>query len=235
MDESLIFRDNDLSASKFSTKPRPGYLLLLDAIRAGRVRLIVVTEVSRLCRNLADAIEIIALTKETPFTTVETTGGVEATGGARYDLTTVQGEHDFLEAVLDASRESGKLSVRGGRIKRVRAKEGYFNGGVRPYGYQPTGGKRSTLKVVESEAAIVREMVERVLNGESLRALVIDLNERGMKTVSGRRWYTATLRQYLKSPVIKGVRIHLVFRGLCSERERLPRVVLGRVPAAAMG
>jgi len=27
----------------------------------------------------------------------------------------------------------------------------------------------------------------------------------------------------------------LVFRGLCSERERLTRVVLGKVPAAAMG
>jgi hypothetical protein len=27
----------------------------------------------------------------------------------------------------------------------------------------------------------------------------------------------------------------LVFRGLCSEREHLPRVVLGKVPAAAMG
>jgi hypothetical protein len=27
----------------------------------------------------------------------------------------------------------------------------------------------------------------------------------------------------------------LVFRGLCSERERLPRVVMGKVPAAAMG
>jgi hypothetical protein len=29
--------------------------------------------------------------------------------------------------------------------------------------------------------------------------------------------------------------LNLVFRGLCSERERLPRVVLGKVPAAAMG
>jgi hypothetical protein len=35
--------------------------------------------------------------------------------------------------------------------------------------------------------------------------------------------------------VIKQDRSYLVFRGLCSERERLTRVVLGKVPAAAMG
>jgi hypothetical protein len=31
------------------------------------------------------------------------------------------------------------------------------------------------------------------------------------------------------------LKVYLVFRGLCSERERLPRVVMGKVPAAAMG
>src|SRR5919201_6549679 len=100
-DESLYFSDNDLSASKYATKARPGYLELLAAIRAGRVELILVTEVSRLFRNLADAIELLNLVRSTSLRWVETTGG------ARYDLTTVQGEHNLLEAVVGASRESG--------------------------------------------------------------------------------------------------------------------------------
>ena len=58
-DESLYFTDNDLSASKYATKARPGYLDMLAAIRAGRVELTLVTEVSRLFRNLADAIELL--------------------------------------------------------------------------------------------------------------------------------------------------------------------------------
>ncbi len=105
-DESLYFSDNDLSASKYATKPRPGYLDMLAATRAGKVELILVTEVSRLFRNLADAIELLTLVRSTSLRWVETTGG------ARYDLTTVQGEHNLLEAVVGASRESGNMSDR---------------------------------------------------------------------------------------------------------------------------
>src|SRR4029453_11976940 len=152
---------NDISASLFSDKERPGWLDLLSGICAGLVQLFLVTEVPRLCRSLGETREVIALAKTTSFTTVELTNGV------RYDLTSVQGYHDFLKAVLDASGESGKSSVRLKRKKRARAKEGYYNGGSRPYGYRkPEGGANGTLEVVESEATIVRELVERLLAGE---------------------------------------------------------------------
>src|SRR6266498_2893505 len=203
VDENLIFSDNDLSASKFSDKPRPGYHDLLAAIRAGRVRVLVVTEISRLCRNLADAIEIIGLAKETPFTTIE------VVGGPRYELTTVQGEHDFLGAVLDASRESGRTSDRVRRKKRVRAREGKFNGGGRPYGYvKPEDGDNGELAIVEAEAAVIRELTTRLLAGESLRSLVMELNGREVPTATDKRWHPATVRRLLSSPRIKGVRSH---------------------------
>jgi DNA invertase Pin-like site-specific DNA recombinase len=50
----------------------------------GRVELILVTEVSRLFRNLADAIKLLNLVRSTPLSWVETTGGavVAAAGGA---------------------------------------------------------------------------------------------------------------------------------------------------------
>ncbi len=204
IDERLIFSDNDISASIFSDKERPGWLDLLAAIRAGLVQLVVVTEVARLCRNLADAMELIALTKETTFTTVELTNGV------RYNLTTVQGYHDFLKAVLDASGESGKSSVRLKRKKRARAKEGYYNGGSRPYGYRkPEGGATGTLEVAESEAAIIRELVERLLAGEMVMPLVAELNDRKVPTAAGGRWWPTTVMKLVTSPRIKGVRSHL--------------------------
>jgi site-specific DNA recombinase len=143
------------------------------------------------------------LSKETAFTTVE------LTNGARYDLTTVQGEHDFLEAVLDASRESGKSSVRLKRKKRVRAKEGFYNGGSRPFGYRkPDGGATGTLEVVDSEKAIVRELVDRLLAGSSVMSLVADLNMRGVPTAAGGRWWPTTVMKILTAPRIKGVRTH---------------------------
>jgi len=204
VDERLIFSDNDISASPFSDKERPGWLDLLAAIRAGLVQRVIVTEVPRLCRNLPDAMELIALTKETSFTTVELTNGV------RYDLTTVHGYHDFLKAVLDASGESGKSSVRLKRKKRARAKEGYYNGGSRPYGYRkPEGGATGTLEVVEGEAAIVRELVERLLAGGMVMPLVAELNDREVPTAAGGRWWPTTVMKLVTSPRIKGVRSHL--------------------------
>jgi site-specific DNA recombinase len=210
-DESLYFSDNDLSASKYATKARPGYLELLAVIRAGRVELILVTEVSRLFRNLADAIELLNLFRSTSLRWVETTGG------ARYDLTTVQGEHNLLEAVVGASRESGNTSDRVKRAKRASAREGYWAGGIRPYGYErmPVVDERGTvtrhsgLAPVPEEAAIVREVVARIFHGETLTRIAHDLNARGIPTAKGTgRWQDSLLRQLLGRPVLKGVRVH---------------------------
>src|SRR6266536_2502801 len=43
--------DDDISASKFSTKPRPGYDRLVAAIEAGQVEIIICTEMTRLYRR----------------------------------------------------------------------------------------------------------------------------------------------------------------------------------------
>lgn len=212
-DQELFFSDNDLSASKYSTKPRPGFLDLLDAIRDGRVELILVTEVSRLFRNLADAIELLALAKSTlPIRWVETTGG------ARFDLTTNQGEHDLLEAVIEASRESGKTSDRVRRNKRARAREGMWPGGSRPYGYRRIpefneSGEitnRGKLVLVPDEAEVIRKLTRGVLAGESMRALAAELNARGVPTATGKSkgWSASAIRRTLASPRIVGVRTH---------------------------
>ncbi len=141
---------------------------------------------------------------------------VETTGGSRYDLATVQGEHNFLEDVVGASRESGNTSDRVKRNKRARAREGLWAGGSRPYGYQRVpefDGRgevtnRGQLVVVPEEAAVVREVVARVLDGEALQRLAFELNARGVPSATGGQWQTNSLRRLLRAPVIKGVRTH---------------------------
>jgi len=201
--ESLNFQDDDISASMHSTKERPGYRAMLDVIRAGQIVIIVVTEMTRLFRQVAELLELINIAGQLPALAIETTGG------ARCDLKTNQGMHDALEAVVDASRESGKISDRVKRAKRARAREGRWNGGSRPYGYaKPPNGEPGELAIVPAEAEIVRELAERVLGGEAMVALAGELNDRKVPTATNGRWHVNTVRRVLTNPVMKGVRVH---------------------------
>jgi site-specific DNA recombinase len=216
-DESLNFSDDDISAAKYETKERPGYNALLAAIRAALVHMIVVTEMTRLFRQVPDLLELHAIVLELHVRSfvIETTSGER--GGARYDLMTNQGFHDALDAVVDGSRESGKISDRVRRAKRARAREGRWHGGNRPYGYEretpifdAEGNitNRGRLVVVESEAAIIRGLTARILNGEALTKIAADLNEREVPTATGngRLWHPATIRNLFRSKRIAGIR-----------------------------
>ena len=52
------------------------------------------------------------------------------------------------------------------------------------------------------------EMARRVLAGETIRGLVMELNQRGVSTVTGRPWSPTVLRNLLLSPRIAGLRQH---------------------------
>src|SRR4051794_26897731 len=74
--------DDDTSASRYSTKPRPGYQALLADIRAGRVEIVVCTEMTRLYRRVEELLELIRLAETTRLRKIETTDGMG------YDLST---------------------------------------------------------------------------------------------------------------------------------------------------
>ncbi len=62
---------------------------------------------------------------------------------------------------------------------------------------------------MRAEAKIIRELYERVIAGETLRGLAIELNERGEPTSSGSsRWYAITIKKVLTAPRMAGLRVH---------------------------
>lgn len=205
----LTFKDNDLSASIFGTKPRDGYLDLLDAVRANLVREILVTEVPRLCRQTTEASELIALSKTTALHCVTTTDGMT------YDLRTPRGRKAFRDAVSDAEFETDQSSVRQHRKKNKQAEAGAFHGGQRPHGYAgPIYEKLTTpegeeingrllnpgevgCRIIEREAAIRRECTKRTIAGEKEADLVKDLNARSISAPGGGRWRIGNLRRWL--------------------------------------
>jgi DNA invertase Pin-like site-specific DNA recombinase len=192
-----VFQDNDISASRFSTAPRPGYQALLDSIQAGEVDVVLATEMQRIYRRLEELLEVIYLAETTPLRKIETTNG------NGYDLSTGVGIHNAVAAVNNAVLESRQISDRIRRKKRAQAKEGLHNGGPRPYGFEADG-----LTVRESEAEVLRDAATRLLVGESLRSITRRLNNWGITTANGKQWHMSTLRDALASPRVKGVRIN---------------------------
>jgi site-specific DNA recombinase len=63
---------------------------------------------------------------------------------------------------------------------------------------------------VQAERELVRELATRLLAGESLNALVRDLDARGWRTVAGNPWTAPGLRQLLLRPSLAG---HVEYRG----------------------
>jgi hypothetical protein len=74
-------------------------------------------------------------------------------------------------------------------------------GGPRPYGYLP-----DRVTVNHEEGAFIADAARRVLAGESLRSVALDMNARGARTVTGKAWSAPLLKQVLRTARISGRR-----------------------------
>ncbi|WP_429427715.1 recombinase family protein [Nocardia sp. GAS34] len=112
-----------------------------------------------------------------------------------YDLSTANGRKTFRDQLNAAAYESDRLSTRVKRGKRVKATRGESNHTHRPFGYERDG-----TTVRESEAAVIREMVRRILAGESMKKIALDLNDRGITTSVGARWSGEKVKRVAANP-----------------------------------
>jgi site-specific DNA recombinase len=196
----FVGRDDDISASKFSTKPRPDYERLVTAIEAGEIEVIVCTEMPRLYRRLEELLELIRMAPRTRLRAIWTTDDIG------YDLSTPEGVHAAIAAVNNAMRESGVLSKRIRRKKAAHARQGMTSGGPRSYGYEgPIRNKygnvinqeRIGIAFVPDEIAILVEAKDRYLAGETIRDIVRDYYQRGLRGTAGRPWRVENFQRLL--------------------------------------
>lgn len=189
--------DDDISASKFSTKPRPGYDRLLAAIEAGQVEVIICTEMTRLYRKLEELLELIKMAERTRLK------GIWTTDDIGYDLSTPEGVHAAIAAINNAQLESAKLSKRQKRKKAAQARQGMSNGGGRPFGFDKTG-----MELVPEEVTILIEAKDRYLAGETMRDIVRDFYSRGVLSPYGKPWQIENFQRVLFNRRYLGIRVH---------------------------
>jgi site-specific DNA recombinase len=187
------FTDNDVSAT--SKKPRPQFQRMLAAIEDGEIDAVVVWDVDRLTRKpreLEDCIDLFDRHK----TDLASVGG-------EIDLATEQGRLMARMKGSVARYEAEQLSRRVRAKAKENATSGLPNGGRRPYGFE-----KDLVTPRESEAAVLREVARRVLNGQTMRSIAEDLTQRGDLGANGKPWRQQTLKKVLMSSRVAGLRTH---------------------------
>ena len=189
-----VYVDDDVSA--FTGRGRPGYDRLLDDLRAGRTGAVIAWHPDRLHRSPREVEAFIDI--------VNAVGARVATVQAgEYDLTTASGRMTARVVGAVARHESEHKSDRLRRQRAQSARAGQPNGGPRPFGYE-----RGGVSVRRGEAKVVREAARRVLAGESVRSVALDLNRRDIVTTFGNRWTVTSLRLMLMRPRYAALRVH---------------------------
>ena len=201
------------SASRYarSTRSRTRWDELTTTLAAGNTDLLLTWEASRATRQLEEYAQLRAL--------CATHGILWGYSGTIHDLT--QRDARFrtgLDALL-AEDESARTSERILRSVRARATQGRPHGKL-PYGYRreydPSSGALQRQVPDETTAPIVREIITRVLDGEPLRAISLDLDQRAIprprpprtRQNNTDRWLTTTIRRIALNPTYAALRVH---------------------------
>jgi DNA invertase Pin-like site-specific DNA recombinase len=189
-----VYSDNDVSASAYTRKRRPGYARLLRDIADCQLDAVCYWDQDRLFRRPKEMEEFFEICEA---------GGVHHLASTIDSIDLSAGDV-MLPRIRGAvaAEESRKISARIKAKHRELAEQGKFSGGGnRPFGFEPD---RVTLR--ESEAVLIRDAARRVLAGEGIRGVCADWDANGVTTSAGNRWTPFSLRRMLLSARIAGIR-----------------------------
>lgn len=189
--------DNNISAAN-PRKVRPEYQRLLRDIEGGRIDAVVVWAEDRLHRRPMELEEFAQVCERAGVTQLVTVSGT-------VDMGTGDGMLVARIKGAVAAEESRKISQRIRRKKFELAERGLPAGGSsRPFGYED-----DHVTVRESEAAMIRDAVQKVLHGATLLSIRNEWQASGVRPVmGGETWATKSVRNTLIRPRYAGLREH---------------------------
>jgi DNA invertase Pin-like site-specific DNA recombinase len=167
----LIPNRYDDGAFSGASLDRPALQTLLAEVRSGKIDIIVVYKVDRLTRSLADFAKLVELFDQHSVSFVSVTQSFNTTSSmGRLTLNVLLSFAQFEREVI-GERVRDKIAA--------SKRKGIWVGGPVPLGYASINKK---LVVVTEEAEMVRLIFRCYLEIGSIRDLVQDLDDRGIRT-----------------------------------------------------
>lgn len=188
-----IYADEGVSGRQLHHREQ--FLRMLADAGKGQFDLVAVKDISRFARNTVDCLQAVRALKKQGIPVRFLSAGQESMGESEFILT--------VYASL-AQEESANLSKRVKFGKEINAKKGR----VPPvlYGYDRID--IFTLQINPEEAAVVRFLFEKYVNGWGALRIAQELNRLEKPTKLGKEWNSRGVRRILRNPVYCGTLVN---------------------------
>lgn len=205
-----IFEDGGFSGGSIE---RPALAEMIAEIEAGNIQAVIVYRLDRLTRSIADFYSVWEI--------FEKHGVVFMSATEAFSTDTPSGEL-FLNILLSLAQWERQL-IRQRVSDKVaeRSKQGLWNGGRAPYGYD-YDKEQKLLVPHRDDAPIVKDIFKRVAQQGSPVSVAKQLNDDGLRTttrtvtgkngkqrvVGGKRWIGQNVTRVVRNPLYKAIIVH---------------------------
>lgn len=188
----VIFEDAGYSAKNTD---RPDYQKMMARIRTGEFTHLLVWKIDRISRNLLD---FAAMYKE-----LKDLGVTFVSKNEQFDTSSAMGEAMLKIILVFAELERNMTSERVSAIMLSRANDGVWNGGKVPFGYYYDKAEK-VFSIFEPESKVVLYIYDLYEQLRSLTAVAKLLNDKGIRSRTGKPWNPTTIRTILTNPFYAG-------------------------------
>ena len=184
-----IFADEGITGT--SAKKRPEFLRMIRKCRQKKIDLILVKSISRFARNTVDCLKYMRALKELGIAIIF----------EEQNLNTLDNKSEMLFTVMSAFAQSESESisenVKWGKRQAMREGKAVIQY-KHLYAYEK--GPDGKPRIIPEQAEVVRHIYDSYLAGHSLDMIRKDLEDRGIRTVSGGvTWSKAVVRGILQN------------------------------------
>ena len=176
---TVVDHITDAGVSGKSVQARPGLLKALQRLDGGEADVLVVAKLDRLSRSVGDFAQLLDRAKKKGWGVVV----------LDVDVDTTKAAGEFIVNVLASAAQFERRLI-GDRVKAAHAQ-------------RRLRGQRAGQRP-ELPNALRQRIAKEIAAGTSLNALAAKLNDEGVATARGGKWYASTIKHVLRSVSLDG-------------------------------
>jgi len=194
-DYEIVGEYEDAGKSGKSIEGRMQFRQMMEDVKSGKdnISYVLVFKLSRFGRNAADVLSTLQVMQDFGVNLICVEDGIDSSKDAGKLMISV------LSAVAEIERENIRVQTMEGRIQKAR--EGKWNGGFAPYGYQLVNGK---LEINEEEAVAIRTIYDQYVNS--------DIGSNGISKYLENHGIRKIQRQNGKNPLFDAHLVRLILK-----------------------